>query len=122
MKTLQRLHSKPLRLADIRAHFRTQIEAKAPTVKRIAEHVCGYFQIKAKILPSAGRSRDVLLPRQVSMYLARQLTQLSLQRIGAFFGGRDHKTVQNACRRIEVSLKTDANLSGAIRQLTVQLS
>lgn len=122
LKTLQRLHSKPLRLADIRAHFRTQIEAKAPTVKRIAEHVCDYFQVEAKLLPSAGRSRGVLLPRQVSMYLARQLTSLSLQKIGKFFGGRNHKTVQHACRKIEAAMKVDAALSGAVRRMHAELA
>jgi chromosomal replication initiator protein len=122
LKTLQRLQSKPLRLADIRAHFRIQIEAKAPTVKRIAEHVSGYFHVEVKLLPSAGRSRDVLLPRQVSMYLARQLTSLSLQKIGKFFGGRDHKTVQHACKKIEAAMKVDAALSGAVRRMHAELA
>ena len=122
LKTLQRLQSKPLRLADVRAHFRTQIEATAPTVKRIAEHVSGFFHVEVKLLPSAGRSRDVLLPRQVSMYLARQLTGLSLQKIGKFFGGRDHKTVQHACKKIEAAMKVDAALSGAIRRMHAELA
>ena len=43
----------------------------------------------------------MLLPRQVGMYLARKLTPLSLQQIGAYFGGRDHSTVLHACRKVE---------------------
>ena len=62
------------------------------------------------------RSREVVLPRQVSMYLARQLTQQSLVRIGQYFGGRDHKTVQHACRKVEAAMKKDAALSGTVRQ------
>ena len=122
LKTLQRLQKKPLALGDVRDHFRAQIEEKTPTVKRITEHVSGYFQVLPKHLLSARRSRDVLLPRQVSMYLARQLTSLSLEKIGAFFGGRDHKTVQHACRRIEAAMKADAALNGAVRQMHAELT
>jgi len=122
LKTLQRLQSKPLRVAEVRAHFLTQIEAQAPTVKRIAEHVSGYFHIAPRLLPSAGRSRDLLLPRQVSMYLARELTSLSLQKIGKFFGGRDHKTVWHACKKIVAAMKVDAALSGAVRRMQAELA
>ncbi len=121
-KALQRLQTKPLRLADIRAHFRTPLEAGALTVQRIAERVSGYFHVAPKRLQSARRSRDVLLPRQVSMYLARQLTDLSLQKIGKFFGRRDHKTVHHACLKIEEVIKTDAVLSGAVRQMRAELA
>jgi len=122
LKTLQRLQAKPLRLDDVRAHFRAEIEAQAPTVKRIAEHVSGYYAVKPKLLLSARRSHDVLLPRQVSMYLARQLTDLSLVQIGRFFGGRDHKTVQHACRKVEAAMKDDMALSGAVRRMHAELT
>jgi chromosomal replication initiator protein len=121
LKTLQALQKKPLRLDDIRAHFRPQIEAKAPTVGRIAELVSACYGVKPKLMLSARRSRDVLLPRQVSMYLARQLTNLSLQKIGRFFGGRDHKTVQHACRKVELAMKADTALSGVVRQMQADL-
>jgi chromosomal replication initiator protein len=122
LKTLQALHKKPLALADIRAHFRPQVEAITPSVQHIAEHVSGYFRVKPKLMLSARRSRDVLLPRQLSMYLARQLTNLSLQKIGVFFGGRDPKTVGHACKKIEQTLKSDPTLSGVIRQLHAELT
>lgn len=122
LKTLQRLHAKPLRLADVRAHFDAQTDAKTPTVQRIAEHVSGHYRVPPRHLVSARRSRDVLLPRQVSMYLARQLTSLSLERIGKYFGGRDHKTVQHACRKIEAAMKSDAALSGAVRRMRAELA
>ena len=78
--------------------------------------------VPPKHLQSARRSRDVLLPRQVSMYLTRQLTSLSLEKIGKFFGGRDHKTVQHACRRIEAAMKDDVVLFGAVRQMHAELA
>jgi chromosomal replication initiator protein len=56
------------------------------------------------------------------MYLARQLTELSLQQIGAYFGGRDHSTVLHACRKVEQALSRDVSLSGAVRQLHADLA
>jgi chromosomal replication initiator protein len=55
------------------------------------------------------------------MYLARQLTALSLAQIGAYFGGRDHSTVLHACRKVEEALAHDGRLCGAIRQLHAAL-
>ena len=67
-------------------------------------------------------ARRALVPRQVGMYLARQLTELSLQQIGAYFGGRDHSTVLHACRKVEQALTEDAALFGAVRQLHADLA
>jgi chromosomal replication initiator protein len=122
LKALQRLQAKPLRLVEVRAHFRVQLASQKPSVQRIAEQVSDHYQVPAKQVQSARRSRAVLLPRQVSMYLARQLTTLSFEKIGKYFGGRDHKTVQHACRRIESAMKADAALSGAVRQLQAALA
>jgi len=122
LKALQRLQAKPLRLADIRAHFDAQIDAHAPSVKRITEQVSGYFEVPSKHLLSTRRTHDVLMPRQISMYLARQLTGLSLHAIGKYFGGRDHKTVQHACKKIEAAMKADAVLCGAVRQIHAELA
>ncbi len=122
LKTLQALQEKPLALADICAHFRGQVEATASTVQHIAERVSGYFRVKPKLVISASRSRKILLPRQVSMFLARQLTGLSLEKIGSYFGGRDHKTVQHACKKVEQALRSDACLSGIVHQLRAELT
>ena len=73
-------------------------------------------------LQSRRRYPGVLLPRQVGMYLARQLTGLSLGQIGAYFGGRDHSTVLHACRKVERALESDPSLSGLVRQLHADLS
>ncbi len=118
LQTLQRLQAKPLRLADIRAHF----DAQTPSVQRITEQVGGYFEVAPKRLLSTRRTHDVLVPRQISMYLARQLTNLSLQEIGKYFGGRDHKTVQHACKKVEEAMKADAMLCGAVRQIHAELA
>ena len=122
LKALAKLQGRPLRLAEAQAHFRDQLAAQTPTIERIADRVGAYFQVTPKRLQSARRSRDVLLPRQVSMYLARQLTGLSLVKIGKYFGGRDHKTVQHACDKVAAELKTDAVLSGVVTQMRAELT
>lgn len=108
--------------ATLAEHFRSQHDACRATVERIAEQVSGYFRLEPSLLQSRRRYRKILLPRQVSMYLARKLTAMSLEQIGAFFGGRDHTTVLHACRKMEQVLETDPVLSGVVRQLHAQLA
>jgi len=122
LEALARLAKRPLDVATVAAHFREQVEAGRITVERIAERVGGYFRVEPAQLQSRRRYRGVLLPRQVGMYLARQLTGLSLEQIGAYFGGRDHSTVLHACRKVEQALDSDAALSGAVRQLHAELT
>ncbi len=71
--------------------------------KRVAEH----FNIKLAEMGSARRSRQVARPRQVAMYLAKQLTNRSLPEIGRKFGGRDHTTVMHAVKKVEELTETD---------------
>src|SRR5205085_1131712 len=94
---LQRMHKKPLRLADVETHFGSAANDNDISIDRIVAEVCDRFHVMTKQLQAARRDHHVMLPRQVSMYLARQLTSLSFDRIGTYFGGRDHKTVQHAC-------------------------
>src|SRR4029077_3663907 len=75
--------------------------------KRVAEH----FNLKMVDMVSARRARIVARPRQVAMYLAKQLTQRSLPEIGRKFGGRDHTTVMHAVRKIEELTRSDRALA-----------
>jgi chromosomal replication initiator protein len=122
LEGLARMHRQPLDVALVAEHFREEVEASRPTVERISERVCQCFQVKPGDLRSGRRSRQVLVPRQVSMYLARQLTGLSLEQIGHHFGGRDHTTVLHACRKVEQALIGDPVLSGTVRQLQSELA
>ena len=63
------------------------------------------------------RSRDVAFPRQVAMYLCRELTGMSLPRIGQVFGGRDHTTVMHACDKIQDEMERSAELRRAIIEM-----
>ena len=81
--------------------------------KRVAEH----FNIKTAEMTSARRARIVARPRQVAMYLAKQLTSRSLPEIGRKFGGRDHTTVMHAVRKIEELVASDRALSEDVELL-----
>ncbi len=122
LENLNKIGRRPLDLKTAAAHFRTQVDASQPTVERIASQVGGYFRIEPRHLQSRRRHHNILLPRQVGMYLARQLTLLSLEKIGAYFGGRDHTTVLHACRKVEQAMENDAHLSGTVRQLHTELA
>jgi chromosomal replication initiator protein len=117
-----RLQERPPDWDQLLAEFQIEADRSRPTVERIAQRVGHYFQVQPRELKSRDRSRNTLLPRQVGMYLARQLTPLSLQQIGAYFGGRDHSTVLHACRKVELALRRDIHLSGAVRQLHADLA
>jgi chromosomal replication initiator protein len=121
LETLARLRERPLDVATLANHFRELVEANQRTIERIAQQVSRYFRIQPRHLQSRRRYQNVLLPRQIGMYLARQLTDLSLEEIGSYFGGRDHSTVLHACRKIKDALAHDVAVSGAVMQLEGEL-
>lgn len=122
LQALVKLHRGPLELAAVEGEFQEQTDAGRLTVERIAERVGGYFRVDPSDLQSRRCCHDVLLPRQVGMYLARQLTQLSLEEIGQYFGGRDHSTVLHSCRKVEEALRRDAVLSGLVHEIHAALT
>ncbi len=78
------------------------------TIEEIQKRVAEHFNIKLAEMSSARRSRAVARPRQIAMYLAKQLTARSLPEIGRKFGGRDHTTVMHAVRKVEELRGMDA--------------
>ncbi len=121
LHNLYKLQPHRFTLKTIVDHFQSQIDALKPSIERIATHVGKHFQLKPKQLQSRSRLRGFLVPRQVSMYLARRLTPLSLQQIGDYFGGHDHTTVLHACKKIDEALTADAGLAGTVYQLQTEL-
>ena len=79
------------------------------------------FHVNEKLLLGPSRSRNVVWPRQVAMYIARQ-AGLTLTQIGAYFGGRDHTTVMHSCDKVEKALATDATLAHDIQELQSRTS
>ncbi len=79
----------------------------------IIKVVSRYYDITTEQMLSQKRTRDIVFPRQVAMYLCRDLTGMSLPRIGQFFGGRDHTTVMHACEKIQEELDRSIELKRA---------
>lgn len=80
------------------------------TIEEIQRRVAEYFSVRLSDLLSARRARAIARPRQVAMYLSKQLTTRSLPEIGRKFGGRDHTTVIHAVRKIDELCKEDASM------------
>ena len=86
--------------------------------KKVAEH----FDIRLADMTSKRRPENIAFPRQVAMYLAREMTGSSLSVIGEAFGGRDHGTVLHACRVVKDRMEVDANVRQVVQYLGKQLS
>lgn len=82
---------------------------KIVSAEYIQEVVSKYFNISPKDLKSSKRSNDLAYPRQIAMYLCRDIAQMQLAKIGDSFGKRDHTTVMHACRKIENEIKEKGN-------------
>ncbi len=93
------------------------LQDRLVSVDNIQRVVAEYYKIKVADLNSKRRSRSVARPRQVAMYLAKDLTNHSLPEIGDAFGGRDHTTVLHACRKIKELLESDADIREDVKNL-----
>ncbi|WCJ47729.1 chromosomal replication initiator protein DnaA [Levilactobacillus brevis] len=89
----------------------------AVTIPVIQDRVAKYFDVSLKDLKGKKRKKAIVMPRQIAMYLSRELTEASLPRIGNEFGGKDHTTVIHAYDKITESLKTDPQLQKDIDSL-----
>ena len=87
------------------------------TIEEIQKRVAEHYNIKLVEMSSARRSRTVARPRQVAMYLAKQLTSRSLPEIGRKFGGRDHTTVMHAVKKIEELRELDQGFAEDVELL-----
>jgi chromosomal replication initiator protein len=85
--------------------------------KRVAEH----YDIRLADMTSRRRPESIAFPRQVAMFLSRQMTETSLSAIGDAFGGRDHGTVLHACRLVKDRMEVDANVRQVVSYLEKQL-
>ena len=86
--------------------------------KKVAEH----FDIRLADMTSKRRPENIAFPRQIAMYLARQMTESSLNTIGEAFGGRDHGTVLHACRLVKDRMTVDSNVRQVVCYLEKQLT
>ena len=110
-----------LELAHTLLHDLLRAHDRRVTMEEIQKRVAEHFQIRLSDMSSARRSRTVARPRQIAMYLAKQLTSRSLPEIGRAFGGRDHTTVIHAVRKVEELMKADAAFAEDVDLLTRML-
>lgn len=94
-----------------------QDKTKKITMEIIEEIVASYFKIKIEDINSKKRTRKIAFPRQIAMYLCRDLTGTSLPQIGRFFGGRDHSTVLHAYDKINREKEEDLKLNTILNEL-----
>jgi chromosomal replication initiator protein len=92
-----------------------------PTVASIAKAVARRLGIKLSELRGATRQSKVVRARALAILLSRRMTALSLQHIGAYFGGRDHSTVLHSCRKIDKLLESDSELAAAKNDVEIEL-
>lgn len=114
------LHNSPINVETVADALKDILKAPAHkpiTMDGIQEVVAEHYGIKVAEMKSKRRTRNITFPRQIAMYLARELTDSSLPEIGEFFGGRDHTTVMHAYEKIESELKIDPSLQSAIKEL-----
>ncbi|HLQ72930.1 MAG TPA: chromosomal replication initiator protein DnaA [Bacillota bacterium] len=97
-------------------------QPKKITVSIIQEMVSKKYDIKLEDFAAKKRTRSIAFPRQIAMYLSRQLTDLSLPKIGEEFGGRDHTTVIHAHQKISEMIEADADFEKEIKQIIEQLN
>lgn len=87
------------------------------TIAVIQRNVAEYFGVSVQELKSKRKTKTIAFPRQVAMYIARDITEYSTTEVGLEFGGRDHTTVMHACDRIKERMKSDPYLVGQIDSL-----
>lgn len=114
------LHNSPINVETVADALKDILKApihKPITIETIQEIVAEHYGIKIGDMKSKRRTRNITFPRQIAMYLARELTDSSLPEIGESFGGRDHTTVMHGYEKIENELKLDPALQSNIKEL-----
>jgi chromosomal replication initiator protein len=103
-------------LSDVFAATETHLSPEE-ILKAVADH----YSLKLEELRGAGRRKEVVIPRQIAMYLIREMTHASLPEIGQFFDGRDHTTVLYAIQKIQESIDTETTLQQALKSIKERL-
>lgn len=95
--------------------------AKIISIEMVQKTVAERLNVSLVELKSNKRNKNIVLPRQIAMYLARKLTSLSLPEIGGAFGGKDHTTVLHSCKKIEKELESSSTIKQSINELLFDL-
>jgi chromosomal replication initiator protein len=91
------------------------------TIDMILKEVSSYFSIKASDIKSEKRVRSIMIPRQITIYLSRRLTDASLAGIGEKLGGRDHATIIHSIKRVEEEMKIKKELKEIVEKIELKV-
>ena len=94
-----------------------QPSEKIITADLIIETVEKYFNLAENSLKSSSKSKNIAYPRQIAMYLIKNLMDKKLKEIGDYFGGKDHSTVIHAIKKIEEDISSDINIKSTIEDI-----
>ncbi len=94
---------------------------RAPTFQDVIECVSRYYSVSVQDMIGASRVREILLPRQIAMFLGKKHLRVSFVRIGELFSGRDHTTVMNAVEKIDEKMQNDPQLLREVRAIEQEL-
>ena len=103
-----------MRLAERVIKRSVKIDDEPLTIDEIIDKVCSHFNVTTTAVNSRSRKQDIVLARQVSMYLAQKHTKMPANRIGKLVGGRDHSTVLHSCSQIEKRLQVDKGFTAEL--------
>ena len=106
-----------MRLAERVIKRAVKVDDHPLTVDDIIESVSNHFNVSASAISSRSRKHDIVVARQVSMYLAQKYTKMPTSRIGKLVGGRDHSTVIHSCAQIEQRMKVDGGFCNEIQSI-----
>ncbi|MDD3749030.1 MAG: chromosomal replication initiator protein DnaA [Firmicutes bacterium] len=118
------IHNRLMTVAAAADCLRDLIPAQRPrqvSIYQVQQAVAQYFRVSMDDLKSKKRTRNITYPRQIAMYLSRELTEASLPRIGDEFGGRDHTTVMHACSKIQDDIQQDPALAASVKEIISKL-
>jgi chromosomal replication initiator protein len=111
-----------LELAQTALEGQLPLAARHISITDIIDVVTRHFDVRLADLQSKKRSQSITEPRQICMYLARDLTKHSLEEIGGHLGGRDHTTVMHACSKIGRAKNADPKMNSLLNELTRQIT
>ncbi|MDY6408931.1 MAG: chromosomal replication initiator protein DnaA [Prevotella sp.] len=106
-----------MRLAERVIKRAVKVDNHPLTIDDIIEKVCNHYNVTANEVNSKSRKRELVVARQVSMYLAQKYTKMPTSRIGKLIGGRDHSTVLHSCTQVSERLKIDKSFSNEISSI-----
>jgi chromosomal replication initiator protein len=118
------LNEKPITLEVAREVLRDLLPDRKPTpitISLIKQVVADHYDVQPADFNAKKRTRSIAFPRQVAMYLCRQLTDSSLPRIGEQFGGRDHTTVMHACDKVQELRKENPDFEDTLQEIVSKI-